>query len=203
MSDNGGLNQINQAVGVLKAGGVVVFPTDTLYGLGVDAFSPAALDKVFAIKQRPTGLALPVLVSSWDQLKAVARDVPEPALRAARRFWPGPLTLILLKGETLPDKVTGGGDTVAVRMPDHRAPLALAEGLGRAITGTSANLSGGADLLTLSELEEDLGELVDYIIKSGPAPQGTPSTVVDVSDGEPRLVRAGALDFDTVLAEWD
>ncbi len=202
MPDNAGLAQINEAVSILKAGGVVAFPTDTLYGLGADVFSPAALDKVFAIKQRPTGLALPVLVSSWDQMKMVARNIPEPALRAARRFWPGPLTLILLKGEGLPDRVTGGGDTVAVRMPDHRAPLALAEGLGRPITGTSANLSGGPDLLTLSELEADLGGLVDYIVKSGPAPQGTPSTVVDASGGEPRLVRAGAVDFDTVLAEW-
>ena len=194
--------EVQKAVSLLKAGGVLVFPTDTLYGLSVDIFSPVALERVFAIKRRPSGMALPVLVSCWDQVGMVAGHTPERARRLAGRFWPGPLTLILPKAEGLPDRVSGGRDTVAVRMPDHEVPLAVAGRLGRPITGTSANRSGSQDLMSLNEVEEELGGLVDYIIKAGPVPMGTPSTVVDVTSGEPRLVRAGALDFDKIMTAW-
>ena len=202
MPETEGSAEINHAVSILRAGGVLVFPTDTLYGLGADVFSPGGLERIFSIKRRRPDLALPVLVSLWDQVELVARGVPESARRLAARFWPGPLTLILPKAENLSDRVTGGRDTVAVRMPDHRAPLKLAEELGRPITGTSANRSGAKDPLSLSEVEADLGGQVDYIIRSGPAPKGTPSTIVDISGGEPRLVRSGMLDFDKILAEW-
>ena len=190
---------IEAAVKLLKAGGVVVFPTDTLYGLGADVFSLSALERVFAIKGRPTGLALPVLVSSHEQVKLVARftDVGD---RLAKRFWPGPLTLVLPKLGGLPGLVTGGRDTVAVRMPDHNAPLALAKNFGTPITGTSANLSGGPDLLTSESLQTRLGGRVDYIMRAGPAPKGTASTVVDVTGDTPRLIREGALPFSKILA---
>lgn len=178
----------------------MVFPTDTLYGLGADAFSASALERVFAIKGRPSGLALPLLVSSWDQVKLVAREVPETGRRLASMFWPGPLTLVLPKVAHLPDLVTGDGDTVAVRMPDHVVALALIQQLGGPITGTSANRSGMADLLTLEAVSAHLGGLVDVVIPSGPAPNGRPSTVVDVTSNEPQLLRQGALSFQEVLA---
>ncbi len=178
---------------------MVVFPTDTLYGLGADVFSVEALERVFAIKGRPAGLALPVLVSCWEQVKLVAR-LTAVGNRLADRFWPGPLTLVLPKLDRLPELVTGGRDTVAVRMPGHRVPLVLAEQLGRPVTGTSANLSGEADLLTLDTVEAKLGGQVDYILPIGPAPKGAPSTVVDVTADSPRLVRQGALPFPEVLA---
>ena len=193
---------IEEAVKFLKAGGVVVFPTDTLYGLGADVFSVSALERVFAIKGRALDFALPVLVSCWEQVKLVARPT-EVGGRLADRFWPGPLTLVLPKLDQLPELVTGGRDTVAVRVPDHSVPMALAQQLGGPVTGTSANLSGGPDLLTLETLEAQLGDRVDYIIRTGPVPKGTPSTVVDVTDETPRLVRQGSLPFPEILAVLD
>lgn len=192
-------NQIQEAVGYLRAGGVVVFPTDTLYGLGADAFSTLALQRALAIKGRPAELALPVLVASLDQARQVVREFSEVGQRLAEQFWPGPLTLVFLRSPALPGLLTGGRDTVAVRMPDHWVPLALAEQLGRPITGTSANLSGDGDLLTLDEVEATLGRKVDYIIKCGPTPSGVASTIVNVTTETPQLVREGALPFDDVL----
>ncbi len=180
----------------------MVVPTDTVYALTADVFSLAAVERVFAIKLRPPGLALPVLVSCWDQGELVARDATGTARQLAGRYWPGPLTLILPKAAGLPDRVTGGRDTDAVRMPAHQAPLALATKLERPITGTSANRSGQQDLLTVEAIEAELGGEVDYIMRSGPSPAGIPSTVIDITSGNPRLVRAGALDFDEILAEF-
>ena len=191
--------EIGHGVACLKAGGVVVFSTDTLYGVGADVFNIPALRRVFALKGRPLGLPLPVLVSDWEQVESVAQDIPELGYRLAQRFWPGPLTLVLSCSGRLPDLVTGGLDTVAVRMPDHPIPLALASEFGGPITGTSANRSGEADLLKLESVEAQLGDWVDYIIRCGPTPAGAPSTVVDVTTGAPRLVREGALTFETVV----
>ena len=194
-------DEIGQGVACLKAGGVVVFPTDTLYGVGVDVFNIPALRRVFELKARPLGLALPVLVSAWEQVGSVAQDIPDIGRRLADRFWPGPLTLVLSRSGRLPDLVTGGLDTVAVRMPDHPIPLALAREFGGPITGTSANISGKADLLAIEAVEAQFSHAVDYIIRRGPAPAGIPSTVVDVTTGTPRLVREGALTFETILGE--
>ena len=192
-------DEIRQGVACLKAGGVVVFPTDTLYGVGADVFNIPALRRVFDLKGRPLGLALPVLVSDWEQVGSVTQDIPEIGRRLADRFWPGPLTLVLSRSVRLPDLVTGGRDTVAVRMPDHPIPLALAREFGGPITGTSANISGEADLLAIEAVEAQFSHGVDYIIRCGPSPAGIPYTVVDVTTGTPRLVREGALTFETVL----
>lgn len=191
--------EIAGAVSCLKSGGVVAYPTDTLYGLGVDVFNEAALQRVFEIKGRPRDLALPVLLDGWERVALVAAGPPPIAERLARQFWPGSLTLVLPKSPGLSELVTGGRDTVAVRQPDHWVPLSLVAGLGHPITGTSANRSGQQDLLTLEEVRETLGSLVDYIIDCGPAPEGTPSTVVDVTQGESKLLREGAISFTEVL----
>ena len=184
----------------LDAGGVVTFATDTLFGLGADVLSPAGLEKVFEIKGRPQHMPLPVLVSAWEQVHLVAQADSQVAQRLARLFWPGGLTMVLRKHPRTHDLVTAGGDTVAVRMPAHPVPRALAEGLGRPITGTSANRSGNADIPDFATLESQLGHLVDYVVKIGPAPAGVSSTVVDLTSGEPKLLRAGAVDFQEVLA---
>ena len=173
------LNELDKAFAALDNGGVVVFPTDTLYGLGADVFSLPALRRIFAIKGRPAELALPVLVAGLDQVESVA--------------------LPMRRSPELPDLVTGGADTVAVRMPAHRIPLALARRLGRPITGTSANLSGQPDLLDLDSIENQLGNLVDYIIRSGPPPEGTGATVVDITRNEPRLLREGAISLQEIM----
>lgn len=193
--------EVENAAGFLEAGGVVVCPTDTLYGLASDIYSVTALQRVFAIKGRPPGLALPVLICDWYQVSQVARQVPETACRLAARFWPGPLTLVLPKQDQVPDLVTGAKDTVAVRLPDHPVPLALIRLLGSPITGTSANRSGEPDLLSLEAVEANMGGCVDYIMRSGPTPKGASSTVVDVTSAEPKLIRQGAVGFQEILAE--
>ena len=133
---------LESAVRHLKDGGVVAVPTDTLYGLAADVFNTVAIDRIFDIKSRPEDLALPVLVSAWEQVERVAKNIPPQARILAERFWPGALTLVVEKAQGLPDRLTAGGPTVAVRMPDHPAPIQLINGLGGPITGTSANISG-------------------------------------------------------------
>ena len=199
MNTRSRLIELEEAVRSLNSGGVVVFPTDTLYGLGADVFSLAALQRIFSIKGRRADLALPVLVAGLDQVEAVAQPMSAQAQRLAERFWPGPLTLVMRRSPDLPGLVTGGADTVAVRMPGHPVPLELARRLGRPITGTSANLSGQPDLLDLSALETQLGGLVDYIIQAGPVPAGTPSTIVDVTGDAPQLLREGAISLQEIL----
>ena len=192
---------VEEAVRILRSGGVVVFPTDTLYGLGADAFSIRALERIFTIKLRPAEASLPLLVSCWDQVETVTRQTPESAHRLARRFWPGPLTLVLPKAEQLPLRVTGGKDTVAVRMPDHPVALEIIRRLDRPITGTSANRSGQQDSLDYKTVKAELGKDVDYIVQSGPQPKGAPSTVIDLTTEFPTLLRQGALPMDEILRE--
>lgn len=194
---------LERAVGVLQNGGVVAIPTDTLYGLAADVFNPAALDLIFAIKGRPKDLALPVLVSSWKQVDQVAENIPAQARVLAERFWPGALTMVMRKAPGLPDQLTAGRPTVAVRMPDHPVPTGLTEGLGGPITGTSANISGGADLMTLAELTAELGGRVDHVVTGGPEPKGTASTIIDITEGDPKLLREGAIPFEQVLRAWE
>ena len=198
-----GPKDLEQAVHHLRNGGVVAIPTDTLYALAADVFNTAALDRIFAIKGRSDDLALPVLVSGWDQLEMVAENTPPKTRALAERFWPGALTLVVQKANGLPDRLTAGRPTVAVRMPGHPVPIELINRLGGPITGTSANISGGADLLTLDELSSQLGEPVDLIVEKGPTPKGTASTIVDITSGKPRLLREGAISFQQVLETWE
>ena len=194
-------SEINAAIDCLARGGVVAIPTDTLYGLAADATNPAALDRVYEVKGRPANMPLPVLVSGWEQVEMVSGAVGECSKLAgavAERFWPGPLTLVLPASSNLPPRLTGGLDTIAVRMPDHDVPLALARGIGKPITGTSANPSGGVDITDPEDLRRTLGTLVDGIITSGAKPMGTASTIVAVSDRELTLLRAGALEISDI-----
>ena len=191
-------SEISRATECILRGGVVAIPTDTLYGLAADATNPAALDRIYEIKGRPADMPLPVLVSGWEQTAAVA-DVRGAELEVARtladRYWPGALTLVLPARADLPARLTGGRDTIAVRMPDHEVPLALAAGLGGPITGTSANPSGAPDITDAEELRRCLGGSVDGIIVAGTKPMGTASTIVAVSGRELTLLREGALPF--------
>ena len=189
---------ITEAVGVLRGGGVAAFPTDTLYGLGADASCVEAVTRVFQIKGRPSDMGLPLLLGAiWD-LEQLAIDIPDVAWTLAERFWPGPLTLILRKSLEVPDAVTGGRDSVGVRMPDHCVPLTLVRELGRPITGTSANPSGSPDAATAADVRRLLGDRLDYIVDGGTAPAGRPSTIVDVTESRPQLIRVGAIDRQTL-----
>lgn len=188
-----------RALDHLKSGGVVVLPTDTLYGLAADVFSRDALERVFAIKGRSSDLALPVLVSDWAMVAVVAENKLYFAQRLAEKYWPGPLTLVLPKLPGVSCLVTAGRDTVAVRSPNHKVPQRLITQLGRPITGTSANLSGEPNPLFLDEVRRQLGNNVDCIISCGPAPEGTASTIVDLTNGLPKLIREGAIPFTEII----
>ncbi len=195
--------EINRAAETLAQGGVLAIPTDTLYGLAADALSPDALDRVYAAKGRPADMPLPVLVSGWEQALQVVSVSPEAELlagRLAEAYWPGSLTMVLPAIPGLPERLTAGRDTVAVRMPDHPVPLALATALGRPITGTSANRSGEPDITDPDELRRVLAPRVDGIIVSGPKPVGGASTIVAVSSDGISLLREGVLPYERVLA---
>lgn len=195
--------EIGRGVRILAEGGVLAIPTDTLYGLAADALNAQALDRVYAAKGRPADMPLPVLVSGWEQSSQVGVISPEiePLVRGlAAAYWPGPLTMVLPAAPLLPERLTAGRDTVAVRMPDHPIPLALAEGLGRPITGTSANRSGEPDIAGVAELRRTLAHRVDGIIVSGPDPVGGASTIVSVSADNIILLREGVLPYRDVLA---
>ncbi|MBI2872896.1 MAG: threonylcarbamoyl-AMP synthase [Chloroflexi bacterium] len=184
---------IEQAAALLRRGGVVAFPTDTVYGLGAHSFLPEAVERVFRVKGRPAGEGLPVLLGEMADLERVAAEVPELALALARRFWPGPLTLVLKRHLRVPAVVSGGRETVAVRLPDHPVPTALARMCGAPITGTSANRSGGSNPLTAQDVAAQLGTNVDLVLDGGPSPSQVPSTIVDVTVEPPRVVRQGTL----------
>ncbi len=177
----------------MRRGGIVAYPTDTVYGLGVLPELRQAVERIYRIKGRPQGMALPLLLSDVSRIGDAADSVPESAWLLARAFLPGALTLVLLKADTVPDFVTAGGRTVAVRVPAHPVPIALIRGLGKPIVGTSANLSGKPSALTADEVRAQLGESVDFIIDGGRAPGGVESTVVDCTVEPPAVLREGAL----------
>jgi L-threonylcarbamoyladenylate synthase len=184
--------QIEFSVTLLQEGGVIAFPTDTVYGIGADPFNEHAVAKIYRIKRRPPHLALPLLLSDKSELPEVARAIPEVAWRLVERFLPGGLTLVLRKAPTVPHTVAPG-DTVAVRIPNHPIPIALIRKLGTPLIGTSANLSGRPNPITAQEVREQLGDEVDFIINGGGCPAGIASTVVDVTQEMPRILREGAV----------
>ncbi len=185
--------QIRQAIEILKKGGIVAFPTDTVYGLGASALDEDAVARVYEAKGRPRHLALPLLLADISQIAAVAQPVPEIAWRLAERFLPGGLTLVLHKALSVSSVVSGGGDKIALRVPNHPVPIALIEGLGVPITGTSANLTGSPSPATAEEVHQQMGDRVNLVIDGGRCPGGMDSTVLDLTGKTPRILREGAV----------
>ncbi len=186
-------DEILRASQILASGGVVAVPTDTMYGLAADAFNDAAVERVFRLKGRPAGAPLPLLLGATEGMSEFAADVPHHAWRLAELFWPGPLTLVLRKAERVPAVVSGGGDTVALRVPDHDVPMRIASALRGPITGTSANRSGRRGAITAGEVRRVFGDELDLIVVSTVPPNGLASTVLDLSEQVPRIVRPGAV----------
>ena len=184
---------IERAVALLRAGEVVALPTDTVYGLGTHGFLAAAIEKLYAIKGREETKAIPLLIARVEDVEHVAEDVPEIAWRMAERFWPGALTLVLRKAANVLDVLTGGGDSVAVRVPAHDVALELISTLGVALAATSANLSGQPPAVTAQEVRGALGERVAFILDGGRCPGGVASTVVDLTVDPPLIRRRGTL----------
>ena len=185
--------QIRQAINILSRGGLVAFPTDTVYGLGADCRNEAAIARVYDAKRRPRHLALPVLLSDVSQMESVAEFVPEIARRLAERFLPGGLTLVLYKAPWVTSLLSGGGNKIAVRVPNHPIPIALIQGVGAPITGTSANIAGSPSPVTAEEVRQQMGNRVDLIIDGGRCPGGKASTVLDLTEKVPRILRQGAV----------
>ncbi len=185
--------QVERGVSVLKQGGIVAFPTDTVYGLGASANLHSAVERVYQIKKRPRNMALPLLLADISQIDEIAESVPPVAWLLARSFWPGALTMILPRSRAVPDIITAGGKTVALRIPAHPIPLALIEGLEAPVVGTSANLSGKPSPLTADEVRSQFGNNIDLVIDGGRCPGGRESTIVDVSGEQPVVLREGAI----------
>jgi L-threonylcarbamoyladenylate synthase len=185
-------DQIDIGGRILRDGGVIAFPTDTVYGLGADILNSRAVERIYQIKNRPNHLALPLFVADLNQFKKVTVEpVREIVLFLAQRFWPGGLTLVLPKANNLPDYLSRG-DSIAVRMPDSSTCISLIHHLGRPITGTSANISGYPPALTPSEVSAQLGDRVDFVIE-GECSGGTESTILDVTKETPSILRQGII----------
>lgn len=184
---------VEQAAEVLRAGGLVALPTETVYGLGADAENPAAVSRIFEVKGRPPTHPLIVHIGGADQLDAWVEDVPETARLLAERFWPGPLTLVLRRGSRVPLEATGGLETVAVRVPDHPVALALLAEFGGGVTAPSANRFGQVSPTTAAHVRAELGDAVDHVLDGGPCTVGVESTIVDVTGDTPTILRPGGV----------
>ncbi len=191
------LGQDDQALGealrALRDGQLVVFPTDTVYGVGCDIWQPEAVARLYWAKQRPQGMAIPILLSSAGHVHRVASELTRRFELVAERFWPGGLTLILPRHPDVPDIVSAGKDTIAVRMPNHPLALRLIEAMGGALAVTSANLSGRPSPKTAAEALADLGGRVAIVLDGGACQEGVASTIVDLVSAPPRLLRQGAI----------
>ena len=184
---------IARAVRILRSGGLVAFPTETVYGLGADASSASAMAKLYAVKRRPADHPVIVHFASADAAFGWAREVPESARKLAKAFWPGPLTLVLKRSQKAHDFVTGGQDTVGLRLPSHPVARGLLQLFGRGVAAPSANRFGRVSPTTAAHVRADLGADVDLVLEGGPTEVGIESTILDLSGAGPVLLRPGRI----------
>jgi L-threonylcarbamoyladenylate synthase len=188
---------IQAALKILRNGGLVAFPTDTVYGVGALAFDGRAVESIYVAKDRPLEKAIPVLIWDQDDMEKVGMDIPENACRLASRFWPGPLTCVIPKKPTLPESVSATA-TVGVRVPDHETARALLRAAGP-MAVTSANISGQPSPSSAEEVFAQLGGRIDLIIDGGMTPGGVPSTVVDCTGDDIRILRVGPISLEEII----
>jgi len=189
---------IRQAAEMIKKGGIVAFPTETVYGLGADAFNPLAVARIFEVKRRPYFDPLIVHVANPVDVGKLVKEIPSNAKKLIESFWPGPLTVVLLKEENIPDIVTAGLSTVAIRMPNHPMALSLIIESKCPIAAPSANPFGYLSPTTADHVREQLGDQVDLILDGGPCPVGVESTIVSFLEEEPRLLRPGGVSLEEI-----
>ncbi len=189
---------ISRAAELLRKGGLVAFPTETVYGLGADAFNKKAVCRIFEVKKRPSFDPLIVHVASIPQAVSLWSDTPPLALRLMKKFWPGPLSIVLPKKPAVPDVVTAGLETVAVRMPDHPAALRLIRAAGCPVAAPSANLFGYTSPTAARSVAEDLGSKIDLVIDGGPSKVGVESTVIKIEGGRIVLLRPGGITVEQI-----
>jgi len=183
---------INNAVRALQKGELVIFPTETLFGIAADALNIPAVEKLFIAKKRPFNIPIPIMIGSIDLLKMAADQIPDYGMVLAKKYWPGPLTLVLRKNDYIPDVVTGGSDKIAVRIPDNEIALEILRKFGGPLAVTSANLSGESDSEDFSQVKERFKNTVEVIIP-GKLKYNIPSTIVDCTASPPVILREGAL----------
>lgn len=195
-----GPDAIAAAVDALRAGDVIGLPTETVYGLAGDASNPAAVARIFAIKGRPSSHPVIVHLGEAAELPRWARDIPAAAHALIREFWPGPLTLVLPRAASVPLEVTGGQDTVAIRMPAHPVALAVLRAFGGGLAAPSANRYGRISPTTAAHVREDLGDDVAIVLDGGPSVVGLESTIVACLDGSVSILRPGVIGADAIAA---
>jgi L-threonylcarbamoyladenylate synthase len=188
---------LERSIRILERGGLVAFPTDTVYGLGASAFDPRAVNRLYEAKGRSGSKAIPILVASLEQAELVVKEMDEQARELARRFWPGPLTIILHRRRSLPLDLSAKR-TVGVRVPDHPIALALLEKAGP-LAVTSANVSGQPNSRSANEVVANLGGKIDMILDGGESPGGRPSSIIDCTIDPIRIVRHGPLSEEEIM----
>ena len=182
---------LKEAGEILKRGGLVAFPTETVYGLGGDALNPDSSRKIYAAKGRPSDNPLIVHITNMDALKEIVTEIPEDAVKLAKAYWPGPLTMIFNKNNRVPKETTGGLETVAVRMPSNKIAAALIDAAGGFVAAPSANLSGRPSTTSAAHVIQDMTGRIDMIIDGGESEVGLESTIVDFTEGTPIILRPG------------
>jgi L-threonylcarbamoyladenylate synthase len=189
---------IEEAGAWIRGGGVIAIPTDTFYGLAADPMNPAAVARVFAVKGRSGGQALPLIAANVAQIARHIGPLSRMAERLAAHFWPGPLTLVMPAPVAFVADVSGGTGQVGVRVPADAIARAVCAAAGGPVTATSANISGEPATADPDDIERTLGDVVDFLLDTGRTPGGAPSTVLDITADEPRVVRAGAVSWDDI-----
>jgi len=189
---------VHEAAEILRKGEIVAFPTETVYGLGANAFNPIAVARIFEVKRRPHFDPLIVHVASQGDLDKLVNEIPSDAKKVVEQFWPGPLTIVLLKKEDVPEIVTSGLSTVAVRMPRHPMALSLIKEAGFPIVGPSANPFGYLSPTTAEHVRDQLGNQIDFILDGGPCEVGVESTIISFSGTKPKLLRPGGVPLEEI-----
>jgi len=184
---------VDRAVDALRQGKVIAFPTDTVYGVGAHAFLPQAVARLYAVKERPAGMAIPLLLSGAEAMLLVCAEIPALAWEIAGRFWPGALSLVLRRAPAVPDIVTAGGSTVAVRVPDSPLVRELCRWLDAPLAATSANRHGWPPPVTAGEVQAALAGSLPLVLDGGPCPGGVASTILDLTVSPPAILRPGPI----------
>jgi L-threonylcarbamoyladenylate synthase len=185
--------RIEKGAAVLINGGIIAYPTDTVYGLGASSDNVQAVKRIYKVKKRHMDMPLPLLLADVSWIERVTSSIPEIAYQLIDSFLPGALTLVMKKADTVPDIISSGKSTVALRIPDHPVTIALINDLGKPLIGTSANVSGKPSALNVDEVKNQLGDKIDYILDGGLCPGGKESSIIDVTGNIPVLLREGAV----------
>ncbi len=193
------LKGLKRAISIIEEGGIVAFPTESFYGLGVDATNSSAIERLFLVKKRDPGLPLLILISSIDELSKYTASIPAEALELGRRFWPGGLTMVLQSSQTLPSMLTAGTGKIGIRISSHPLAHALTLALKLPVTGTSANISGRPPCTRADQVLECLGGQVDLILDGGITEGAHPSTLLDVTSNPPLLIREGIIKAEEII----